>query len=175
MRKQGVRRSRGSGGRGSKGEKEGTLVAAARESPWCGVVVRRRLCLRNPFRESAERGTQTSEWGKNSVSLPVLHPFSLARPLALRARCHSISLSLFYHFIFLFRAPSLSLFLSLSLSAFLDFSLSHPHYSLRFPRQPLFSPRVSSARSLASLSRLRGNQAERKLDRRLVAGNIYKP
>lgn len=37
---------------------------------WCVGV----LCLRNPFRESAERGTQTSEWGKNSVSLPVLHP-----------------------------------------------------------------------------------------------------
>lgn len=56
-------------------------AAAARESP-CGVVVRRRLlCLRNPFRESAERGTQTSEWGKNSVSLPVLHPFSLTLPL----------------------------------------------------------------------------------------------
>lgn len=117
--KQGFRRTGKQGG-------ERRNVGSSRESPWCGVVVRRRLCLRNPFRESAERGTQTSEWGKNSVSLPVLHPFSLARPLALRARCHSISLSLslFYHFIFLFRAPSLSLSLAISicLSGFLSFS-----------------------------------------------------
>lgn len=32
-------------------------------------MCRTRLC--NPFRESAERGTQTPEWGKNSVSSPL--------------------------------------------------------------------------------------------------------
>lgn len=35
----------------------------------CVCVCRTRLC--NPFRESAERGTQTPEWGKNSVSSPL--------------------------------------------------------------------------------------------------------
>lgn len=44
---------------------------------WC---VGPRLC--NPFRESAERGTQTPEWGKNSVSSPRLPPsFSPLPPL----------------------------------------------------------------------------------------------
>jgi len=111
------------------------VVAAARESVWYVGV----LCLRNPFRESAERGTQTSEWGKNSVSLPVLHPtfscslYPLARPLRT-----------------------------------LPFSLS----SYVSPQRPPFSssPRVS----LVQLSRLRGNQAEHKLGRHPVAGNIYK-
>lgn len=35
----------------------------------CVCVCRTWLC--NPFRESAERGTQTPEWGKNSVSSPL--------------------------------------------------------------------------------------------------------
>lgn len=52
---------------------------------WVGVkenaVVCSRTRLCNPFRESAERGTQTPEWGKNSVSspsasTPAPHPFS---------------------------------------------------------------------------------------------------
>jgi len=107
-------------------------TAAARESP-CGVVVRRRLCLRNPFRESAERGTQTSEWGKNSVSLPVLHPFSLARPLLMPAFHLSLSLSLSLSFS-RFRFPSALPVRSLSFS-FWSSSL-FPRYPLR---EPLFS------------------------------------
>lgn len=45
------------------------------------VVCGARLC--NPFRESAERGTQTPEWGKNSASSPPHPPsFSLLSPLS---------------------------------------------------------------------------------------------
>ncbi|KAL0115406.1 hypothetical protein PUN28_010726 [Cardiocondyla obscurior] len=79
------------------------VVAAARESLWWCVGV---LHLRNPFRESAERGTQTSEWGKNSVSLPVLHPPSRARSIPLTPSpayalpfSFSFSLSLFVSFL----------------------------------------------------------------------------
>lgn len=102
------------------------------------------LCLRNPFRESAERGTQTPEWGKNSVSLPVLHP-SPSRPSV-----HSLAPIL---------SPFLVAFLSSALPVTLLFSL-FLHLSISL------LPFVSLG------SRLRGNQAEHKLGRRLMAGNI---
>lgn len=93
--------------KGGKGGKEGKKKKEDRKADdggggnqgiamlwWCVLGV---LCLPNPFRESAERGTQTSEWGKNSVSLPVLHPPPHARSIPSPASCaryHSLSLSL---------------------------------------------------------------------------------
>lgn len=50
----------GGGGERGRGGKENVVRVC---------VCRTRLC--NPFRESAERGTQTPEWGKNSVSSPL--------------------------------------------------------------------------------------------------------
>lgn len=75
---------------------------------WCVA----RFCLRNPFRESAERGTQTSEWGKNSVSLPVLHstfsrPSSAAILSLSRYVSHVCRLSFWFPFVY--RSASLSL------------------------------------------------------------------
>lgn len=52
----------GGGGERGRGGKENVVRV-------CVCVCRTRLC--NPFRESAERGTQTPEWGKNSVSSPL--------------------------------------------------------------------------------------------------------
>lgn len=77
-KRQGIRGGRGGGG--------GVIVGGKGRGGWwwwCGgergrggkenvvrvCVCRTRLC--NPFRESAERGTQTPEWGKNSVSSPL--------------------------------------------------------------------------------------------------------
>lgn len=82
-KRQGIRGGRGGGGGvivGGKGRGGGGggVVVVAKEAGverkmWCVCVCvcvcRTRLC--NPFRESAERGTQTPEWGKNSVSSPL--------------------------------------------------------------------------------------------------------
>lgn len=60
-------KGRGGGGgceRGRGGKENVVVMVVAR-----ACVCRTRLC--NPFRESAERGTQTPEWGKNSVSSPL--------------------------------------------------------------------------------------------------------
>lgn len=51
------------GWKGKCGDGDGVCVCV------CMCARRTRLC--NPFRESAERGTQTPEWGKNSVSSPL--------------------------------------------------------------------------------------------------------
>lgn len=142
-------------------------AAAARESP-CGVVVRRRLlCLRNPFRESAERGTQTSEWGKNSVSLPVLHPFSLTLPLHSPPYYLSRFSSSFSRALHL-PPPVLGFSLFLPVTRYVSL-VNHP--SLASSRAHLsYRP---LARSLASLSWLRDNQAEHKLGRRLARQVIF--
>ena len=74
---------------------EAAAATAAAAGGWVKenvVVCRTRLC--NPFRESAERGTQTPEWGKNSVSSPLLAPsFSAARaaPVSRHATYHPVS------------------------------------------------------------------------------------